>query len=61
SAAMRAWEGEGGFRELLEGNPEAREKLCGDLDALFDPGYALRNLSVVFDRVEELKGRLQSG
>jgi adenylosuccinate lyase len=61
SAAMRAWEGEGGFRELLEGNPEAREKLGGDLDALFDPGYALRNLSVVFDRVEELKGRLQSG
>jgi adenylosuccinate lyase len=60
SAAMRAWEGEGGFRELLEGNPEAREKLGGDLDALFDPGYALRNLSVVFDRVEELKGRLQS-
>jgi adenylosuccinate lyase len=61
SAAMRAWEGEGGFRELLEGNPEAREKLGGDLDALFDPGYALQNLSVVFDRVEELKGRLQSG
>jgi len=60
SAAMRAWEGEGGFRELLEHSPEARERLGEDLDALFDPSYALRNLSVVFDRVEELKGRLQS-
>ena len=60
SAAMRAWEGEGGFRELLEQSAEARERLGEDLDALFDPTYALRNLSVVFDRVEELRGRLQS-
>ncbi len=57
-AAMRAWNDEGGFRELLEQNEEVPERLGGDLDALFDPMYALRNLSVVFERVEELKGRL---
>ena len=60
SAAMRAWEGEGGFRELLEENREVRERLGEDLDPFFDPRYALRNLPVVFERVEELKGRLQS-
>ena len=59
-AAMQAWEGEGGFRELLEEKEEVREHLGADLGALFDPSYALRNVGVVFERVEELKGRLQS-
>jgi len=58
-AAMQAWEGEGGFRELLEGREEVREHLDGKLDALFDPAHALRNTSVVFERVEGLKGRLE--
>ena len=58
-AAMRAWKGEGGFRELLEADEDVRERLGKDLDALFDPSYALRNLGVVFERVEELKGRLE--
>jgi adenylosuccinate lyase len=58
-AAMRAWEGDGGFRELLEADEDVRERLGKDLDALFDPSYALRNLSVVFERVEELKERLE--
>jgi adenylosuccinate lyase len=58
-AAMRAWEGEGGFRELLEEDEDVSERLGKDLDALFDPSYALRNLGVVFERVEELKGRLE--
>ncbi|MDQ5809573.1 MAG: adenylosuccinate lyase, partial [Actinomycetota bacterium] len=58
-AAMQAWEGEGGFRELLEGKEEVRERLGTDLKDLFDPAYALRNLSVVFERVEKLKGRLE--
>jgi adenylosuccinate lyase len=58
-AAMRAWEGEGGFRELLEADSEARTRLGDDLDRFFDPAYALRNLEVVFDRVEDLKGRLE--
>jgi adenylosuccinate lyase len=58
-AAMQAWEGEGGFRELLEEKEEVRERLGTDLRDLFDPDYAVRNLGVVFGRVEELKGRLE--
>jgi adenylosuccinate lyase len=56
---MQAWEGEGGFRELLEEKEEVRERLGADLGELFDPAYALRNLETVFERVEELKGRLE--
>jgi adenylosuccinate lyase len=58
-AAMQAWEGEGGFRELLEEKEGVRERLGTDLGELFDPAYALRNLGVVFERVEELKRRLE--
>jgi len=58
-AAMQAWEGEGGFRELLEDREEVREHLSGKLDALFDPAHALRNTGVVFGRVEGLKRRLE--
>ncbi len=58
-AAMQAWEGEGGFRELLEEKEEVRERLGTDLKELFDPAYALRSLGVVFERVEKLKGRLE--
>ena len=57
-AAMQAWEGEGGFRELLEEKEEVRELLGTDLKGLFDPAYALRNLAIFFERVEQLKGRL---
>ena len=57
-AAMRAWEGEDGFRELLERDEDVRERLGDDLNDLFDPSYALRNLNVVFGRVEELRERL---
>jgi adenylosuccinate lyase len=59
-AAMRAWEGEGGFRELLGADDEVRNRLGENLDSLFDPLYALRNLNVVFDRAEDLKRRLES-
>jgi adenylosuccinate lyase len=58
-AAMQAWEGEGSFRELLEEKEEVRERLGSDLGDLFDPAYALRNVGVVFERVEELKRRLE--
>jgi adenylosuccinate lyase len=58
-AAMRAWEGEAGFRELLSKDDEVQERLGDNLDTLFDPAYALRNLGVVFGRVEELKRRLE--
>jgi adenylosuccinate lyase len=59
-AAMRAWEGEGGFRELLERDEKVRGRLGDELDELFEPAYALRNLSVVFERVEELRERLEN-
>ncbi len=58
-AAMQAWEGEGSFRGLLEEKEEVRERLGTDLGYLFDPAYALRNVGIVFERVEELKGRLE--
>ena len=59
-AAMRAWGGEGGFRELLEADGEVQGRLGEDFDSLFDSSYALRNLDVVFDRVEDLRRRLES-
>jgi adenylosuccinate lyase len=59
-AAIQAWEGEGGCRELLEEKEEVRERLGADLGYLFDPSYALRNVGVIFQRVEELKGRLEN-
>ena len=58
-AAMRAWEGEAGFREVLSKDEDVRERLGDNLETLFDPAYALRNLGVVFERVEELKRRLE--
>jgi adenylosuccinate lyase len=58
-AAMRAWEGEAGFRELLSTDDDVRERLGDNLESLFDPAYALRNLGAVFGRVEELKRRLE--
>jgi len=60
-AALRAWEGEGGFRELLCRDEDVRERLGDELDTLFDPAYTLRNLGVVFERVEGLKERLEDG
>jgi adenylosuccinate lyase len=60
-AALRAWEGEGGFRELLSRDEDVRERLGDELDTLFDPAYTLRNLGVVFKRVEGLKERLEDG
>jgi adenylosuccinate lyase len=60
-AAMRAWQGEEGFRELLREREEVKERLDGRLDDLFDPSYALRNLDVVYRRVQKLKRRLEDG
>jgi len=38
-----------------------RERLGDGLDELFDPAYPLRNIGVVFDRVEALRDRLGDG
>ena len=59
-AAMQAWRGEGGFRDFLEENEEVRDRLGENLDEFFDPSYALRNLGIVYDRVEEMRERLRS-
>lgn len=61
SAAMRAWEGGESFRDVLEESDEVRERLGDGLDELFAPAYPLRNIGVVFDRVEELRERLDDG
>jgi len=57
-AAMRAWKGEAGFKELLSKDADVRERLGERPGTLFDPAYALRNLGTVFGRVEGLKRRL---
>jgi adenylosuccinate lyase len=61
SAAMRAWEGGESFREVLKESDEVQNRLGDGLEGLFDPAYPLRNIGVVFDRVEELRERLDSG
>jgi adenylosuccinate lyase len=50
SAAMRAMDGDGGFRANLEADTAIREKLA-DIGSLFDPEHYLRNIDVVFDRL----------
>ena len=48
SAAMRAWEGEGRFRDLLRASGKLSD---AELDALFDPSDALRHVDEIFARV----------
>jgi len=59
NVAMRAWNGEGGFQDLLSEDEQVNNKLGAKLDGLFDPAYALRNVGVVFERVRELRERLE--
>jgi adenylosuccinate lyase len=54
-AAGTAWDGDGDFRAELETDPVVSRTLGGDLlSDLFDPGRSLRNLGVIFDRLEKL-------
>ena len=48
SAAMRAWEGQGQFRELLRASGALSD---AELDACFDPSDALRHVDEIFARV----------
>jgi len=48
SAAMRAWEEQGRFRELLRGSGALSD---AELDVCFDPSYALRHVDEIFARV----------
>ena len=49
--AMRAWHGEGRFRDLLGQDPEVSEKLnAGRLDELFDLDHALAHVPAILER-----------
>src|SRR5262245_49572795 len=54
-AAARAWDEGAGFRDALEADPGVTSRI--ELDELFDPRHALRNLDVVFDRLEKVEAR----
>ncbi len=55
AAAMRAWDEERPYLEVLKEDSEASEFLPGpELDALFDERRFIANLDVVFERLEAL-------
>jgi adenylosuccinate lyase len=56
-AAATAWDDGASFRELVASDPRVVERIGGRLDELFDPSSALRNLDVVFDRLEKVEVR----
>jgi len=55
-AAMAAWEGKGGFKELLLAEPGVEEAVGGaaGLDSALDPRRFVANAEPVFERLEEL-------
>jgi adenylosuccinate lyase len=56
--AMRAWEKEQDFAELVRAEPEITGALgAGALDSVFDLGAYTRHVDVVFDRLHELTRR----
>ncbi len=56
-AAMAAWEGKGGFRDLLLGEPGVAEAVGGPagLDAAIDPARFVANAGPIFQRLESLE------
>ena len=52
--ALRAWEEERDFRELVAADPAIASALGGTLDHVFDLGAAVRHVDVVFDRLHSL-------
>jgi len=62
TAAAPAWDSGGDFRAELGSNPEVARLLTPEeLNALFDPATFLRNLDVVFDRLDKLPVRDEDG
>ena len=50
--AMRAWNGEGNLLDLLKADPDVTAKLpAAKLETLFDLGYHLRQVDLIFKRV----------
>jgi adenylosuccinate lyase len=59
--AMRSWQEERPFRELLAADPDVSATLdAARLDACFDLKRALANINLVFDALDEM-GELQRG
>jgi adenylosuccinate lyase len=56
-AAATAWDDDASFRDLVASDHRVRERLGERLAELFDPAAALRNLDVVFDRLEKVEVR----
>lgn len=56
SAAATAWDRGESFREAVAANGDVRARIGERLGELFDPRRALRNLDVVFDRLEKVPG-----
>ena len=53
-SAMRAWKGEGDFREFLGADPDVAARLdAKTLDECFDLSHALRHTGAVIDRALE--------
>jgi hypothetical protein len=57
AAAARSWDESVSFRDVLGADERVRERIGARLDELFDPLRALRNLDVVFDRLEKIEVR----
>jgi adenylosuccinate lyase len=55
-SAMHAWSEKTQFADLLKADPEVTGRLSAEqIEALFDPAYALRNMGVIFERVAALE------
>src|SRR5919198_5473161 len=56
-AAMAAWEGKGGFRDLLLAEPGVAEAVGGPagLDAAIQPARFVANAGPIFDRLERME------
>ncbi len=55
-SAMKAWEDRTSFQDLLKEDTKVINRLTpAEIDACFDPGYQLRNVGVIFERVAALE------
>jgi adenylosuccinate lyase len=57
AAAATAWDEGESFEDLVAADPRVREMIGDRVNQLFDPSLALRNLDVVFDRLEKVEVR----
>ncbi len=55
-SAMKAWEQKTPFKELLKADSEVTARLGdAEIEGLFDAGHQLRNMGVIFERVNALE------